>query len=302
MRKRGTEKGKEQRRGKKGNEVGFVLRCTSLQTSRNNDEIIIWVQPAKVQTLLDWDNALFAGANLKITSDLGAKITDAVASQISAPSKNTVDTVKVLEQVLANRYNPESKFLDLSKLGEDPLLKQNGFFELGSTTSKMFPALMLVADKKFETAEQKRETVHSVSLAYNNLKSVAPVSTLAQTFPDLKNLSLEGNQIANMKAMDPWRIKFKQMEQLVLVGNPITEVEGYRTDFVKRYPKLMMLDNVVIERPAIQIGDAAATPAAPVAAPAPTTLDARGRAILPLQTKGNFIIDEQGIAMQFMSA
>lgn len=200
-----------------------------------------------------------------------------------------------LEQVLVGRYNSETKFLDLSKLGEDELLKRNGFFELSSTTSKMFPALMQVAEKKFATAQQKRDTVHSVSLAYNSLKDIRAVSTLSVTFPDLKNLSLEGNMIEEWKPLDSWKNRFKNLEQLVLTGNPITSLPGYLEEACRRYPKLYMLDNIYVDPLIRQKINKE------IAGPPIVGTDANGRPILPLKVKGKFIHDDQGVAMQFLS-
>jgi len=206
-----------------------------------------------------------------------------------------VDTIRTLEGVLANRYNLESKFLDLSRLGEDVLLKANGFFQLSSTTSKMFPALMQVAEKKFTTAQQKRDTVHSVSLAYNSLKDIRAVSTLSVTFPDLKNLSLEGNSIGDWKTLDNWRHKFKSLEQLVLSGNPITSQQGYIEEAYRRYPKLVMLDNVPVD-PMIKHKVAAEN-----AAPATVLVGSDGRPILPHKVQARFIQDDYGVGMKFLS-
>ena len=206
-----------------------------------------------------------------------------------------MDTIQTLEGVLANRYNPGSKFLDLSRLGEDTLLKANGFFQLSSTTSKMFPALMQVAEKKFTTAQQKRDTVHSVSLAYNQLKDVRAVTSLSVTFPDLKNLSLEGNSIEDWKTLDNWRHRFRNLEQLVLSGNPITSQQGYTEEAYRRYPKLLMLDNVPVD-PVIRQKVAAEN-----AAPATVPIGPDGRPVLPHKVQSRFIQDDYGVGMKFLS-
>jgi nuclear RNA export factor len=249
--------------------------------------------------VLDWDNVKFAGVNLTITADVITELFNEAMESATPQNSSTTETIKVLEEVLRTRYNPENKMLDLSKLGEDPLLRQNGFFELNSTTSKMFPALMSVADKKFDTAQQKRDAIHSVSLAFNNLKTITQVTTLSVTFPDLKNLSLEGN-IIDLKGLEGWKNRFKGLEQLVLVGNPVTDTPGYREEIIRRYQKLVMLDNESVNRPQIQIGDQGGGGGGTVQKPN-TVLDANGLPLLPLPIKGNLLVDTNGIAMQFLS-
>ncbi|KAH8148245.1 uncharacterized protein LAJ45_07697 [Morchella importuna] len=291
--------------------ISFLERKTKMtfkKTSKQGNTIILYVPLSKIGGILEWDNVQFASSHLRLTAPNLNNITssiesrsNAIISQAAPKSRDTVDTIKTLEQVLANRYNIEAKILDLSKLGEDPLLKQNGFFELSSTTSKMFPALMQIADKRFQTAQQKRDTVHSVSLAYNSLKDLRAVTTLSVTFPDLKNLSLQGNLIEGWQALDSWRNRFKNLEQLVLMGNPLTRQPDYKQEAMRRFPALVMLDNVPLDRPAIKIGDEARRGAGPGASGMSGAVDEGGRPVMPLRTKGKFIQDDHGVAMGFLS-
>ncbi|RPB00823.1 hypothetical protein L873DRAFT_1765207 [Choiromyces venosus 120613-1] len=286
--------------------IAFLERKSRIKlrkTLRQGDTIIAQVAFPKIHSILEWNDAQFASSKLKLAAPSLGRLdvterSEAVISRANPANKATVDTIQTLEGVLANRYNPESKFLDLSRLGEDVLLKANGFFQLNSTTSKMFPALMQVAEKKFTTAQQKRDTVHSVSLGYNNLKDVRAVSSLSVTFPDLKNLSLEGNSVGDWKALDNWRHRFKNLEQLVLLGNPITSQPGYVEEAYRRYPKLLMLDNVPAD-PLIRAKIQAETSANNASKPVPTGAD--GRPILPHKVQPSFIQDDYSVGMKFLS-
>jgi nuclear RNA export factor len=247
--------------------------------------LIVYVPPAGVQSVLDWDKAKFAGINLKITSDTLETFTFNHTMQDATPEdSDTSKTIAVLEEVLRNRYDPQTLTLDLSNLGEDALLKKNGFFQLGSTTSKMFPALMAVANKKFTSEQAKRDAIVSVSLANNMLTSVAPVTALSQTFPDIKNLALDGNRLADMKSVEGWKHRFRLLENLTFAGNPIVNLPDYRREMIRRYPRLTMLDGVPVDRPKI------AAVAGPVQNPS-TAVDEKGKAILPLPTKGSLVED-----------
>src|SRR5690606_1526514 len=110
-------------------------------------------------------------------------------------SRSTSETVAVMDRVLNSRYHAEAKLLDLSNLVGDPILQAAGFFQKDSTRSKLFPAMMLVADKHFKSQADKNKAVRSVSLAHNGLQNLNAVSPLSLSFPNLKNLSLEGNNI-----------------------------------------------------------------------------------------------------------
>ena len=150
--------------------------------------------------------------------------------------------------MLNRRYNTELKLLDLSHLGNDPDMVNTGMFTAaGSTKSKFFPALMVVCDSIFSSAQQKKDAVASVTLANNSLIDVSSVTTLSQTFPALKNLDLSNNNIKDLDALQAWRWKFRHLDHLVLTGNPIeNNVPTYAADIVKWYPTLRNLNTVQV--------------------------------------------------------
>ncbi|KAL2315793.1 mRNA export factor mex67 [Schizosaccharomyces pombe] len=173
---------------------------------------------------------------------LSALATQAQRNVSKALPQSTNETIEKLRQFLQTRYQPATKFLDLGNLQQDPLLKQMGILAEASTKSKMFPALMKVASLNFPD-------VISVSLSDNNLQSVTAVTTLAQTWPKLLNLSLANNRITSLSDLDPWspKTKLPELQELVLVGNPIVttfanRAMDYQREMVSRFPKLRLLD------------------------------------------------------------
>ncbi|EEB05182.1 mRNA export receptor [Schizosaccharomyces japonicus yFS275] len=162
-------------------------------------------------------------------------------------SSSANETIQNLKRFLEQRYNAEAKMLDLSAMHEDQFLRQMGILAEASTKSKMFPALMKVASMYFKD-------VQSVNLTKNNITSVTPITTLAQTWPKLLNLCLSDNNITTLADLDPWAGKSKLacLQELVLLGNPIVTVtfagkpEAYMTEIVTRFPNLKMLDGAVV--------------------------------------------------------
>lgn len=188
------------------------------------------------------DKFTFAGATLDIKHYQGGKAQAQDEADTGASSISTM-----LKAVLSRRYNQELKLLDLSHLGTDPELVNIGMFSTSSRESKFFPALMKVCDGIFTTAQQKKEAVVSVSLAGNNLTSIASVTTLAQTFPALINLDLSNNQLHSLSALEGWRWKFRQLDHLILSGNPLeAEVPSFKDDILKWYPTLRLLDHIPV--------------------------------------------------------
>lgn len=156
-----------------------------------------------------------------------------------------METRQRLTDALLRRYDPSTKLLDLSALGSDTGLAQMGTIDRSSTISKLFAALMVICNEKFSNAQQKQEAIMSVSLANNGLRNVTVVTSLAQTFPDLKNLDLSNNKFENMSALGGWRWRFRKLDHLVLNGNAIEKVEpNYKETVLRWYPSLRMLNGV----------------------------------------------------------
>lgn len=182
------------------------------------------------ESLLKWNGIRFAGNNLKF------EVLDGLGNE----GIGTNSTITLLKNFLYKRYDVQTRLLDLGNLHADPDLVQRGLFSSISTQSKMFPALMKLASK------EPHLVVESVNLSNNNLKDVSGITTLAQTFPHLKNLCLANNQISRFRTIEVWKNKFKELRELLMTNNPITNDKLYRSEMMRLFPKLVILDNVVV--------------------------------------------------------
>ncbi|KAI9866485.1 MAG: nuclear mRNA export, poly(A)+RNA binding protein [Trichoglossum hirsutum] len=210
------------------------------------DSMIIYVRPEDAPKILRLNAFQFAHSTLNIERCQGASVKGGAGRHFES-SDSTSETKQFLIGVLNRRYRVEQKLLDLSKLGTDETLIGKGFFGQDSTASKLFPALMKIADQLFTSPREKREAVFSVSLSDNELRDISTVSSLAQTFPDIKNLDLSNNNLINMRSLDGWRWRFRNLEQLVLVGNPMeTLAPSYKDDILTWYPTLRILNGVQV--------------------------------------------------------
>lgn len=208
----------------------------------------------------------------------------------SAAKDGTIDT---LRQFLSTRYSIDNKMLDLSRIAEDPTLSNFGIVANTTTSSKLFLALMkLLADEKMD--------VVSITLEGNKLKDVSGVTSLAQSFPKLRNLSLANNDISRYRDLDAWSAKNKlaELQELILTGNPVREDEmaknreiEYRSEITKRFPSLKLLDGQPLAQGiSFDIGDDSRSNAQ------------EGRVQLPADIVGGFYENEniQATAMEFL--
>lgn len=194
------------------------------------------------------DGYQFAKVNIKVEkpNSRGAPRLDSPQDNQST-SEPASEMKQIFHNFLSSRYNAALKLLDLSALPQDPQLNSIGMFDTSSTQSKFFPALMKVCDTLFKSAQEKKETVQSVTLARNQLSSVTTVTSLAQTFPDIKNLDLSENQFADLNSLQAWKNKFRNLDLLVLTGNPLEQqVTDYHVQIMKWYPTLRVLNGVQV--------------------------------------------------------
>lgn len=151
-----------------------------------------------------------------------------------------------MTEFLAKRYFAETKLLNLSGLPAEQNLVEWGVFETTTTEGKFFAALMKICESTFDSPLQRKEAVQSVSLANNRLRNVATVTTLAQTFPDIKNLDLSHNQIKDIGSLIAWRWKFRQLDFLDLTENPVSTQADFKDTMLKWFPQLRTLNNMPI--------------------------------------------------------
>ncbi|KAL1922051.1 uncharacterized protein VTP21DRAFT_10693 [Calcarisporiella thermophila] len=208
--------------------------------------------------------------------------------QSSTPKIGTID---VLRQFLQSRYDAASKFLNLNDIDSDPNLIRAGIKGPGTAGphSNIGPVIMKLISETFPEIE-------TISLASNKLRNVQSISTIAQFLPQIKNLSLENNNISryiDLEALSGNQ-KLPNLRELVLLGNPLRQNEiqksgddvTYRSEITRRFPSLKMLDGQQV-LPSIQFDFGE------------TEFASDGKVTLPETVKGNFF-DSDGtrIAIQ----
>ncbi|KAI0463084.1 hypothetical protein LJB42_003100 [Komagataella kurtzmanii] len=218
--------------------VSFIARKTRIKLQNvivdHTGTIQATVNTQKDATdLVNWNDVKFAGQSLKITANTSTN------GNGNAGSPDTARTIQLLKQFLLSRYNAEIRFLDLTNMVNDPTLVSQGLFSSASTSSKMFPALM-------KLAFQENLQVDTISMANNNINdSNTYLSILGSTFPRVKNLSLQDNNIQKVRFFENCRHKFTRLRELVIMNNPLTTQSmdrNYRSEVIRHFPRLIMLD------------------------------------------------------------
>ena len=164
-------------------------------------------------------------------------------------SGHAEDTRQQLKGVLATRYVPETKLLDLSALETDPTLSKMDIFSSQKTAEKVLNALMLIASDRFSDSAEKKEAIQAVTIASNNLKDVQQVYQLSTDFPELKRLDISNNKIESMSGLAKWRGQFRSLEELHLTGNGVVNQANYVAELLDWFPVLQILNGQQVRTP-----------------------------------------------------
>ncbi|KXJ95520.1 hypothetical protein Micbo1qcDRAFT_192517 [Microdochium bolleyi] len=246
---------------RKATTVGKVSRQVRIKKSQLRDDFVfVTASKEDAEEILKLNNFAWAGTTLTITTT--DEPLNATPSQMSSTA---LEVKEQLKSVLSLRYDVEAKLLNLSNLGQDPVLSKMGFFAGESSPEKMFRALMAICDGIFKTAQEKRESIMSISLAGNNIDDVLQVMSLTDTFPDVVNLDLSNNSLKDIKALQKWRHRLRHMQTLLLNSNPIeTNYPGYLQELTGWFPKLQNLSNTQVRTPEQIAAEEAATRPTPI--------------------------------------
>ncbi|KAI1845682.1 hypothetical protein JX266_008293 [Neoarthrinium moseri] len=218
--------------------VGKLHRTVKINKSTmKGDLVYITANKEDAEEIKKINGFEFASARLSIE-----ELPEGTSPGLSEQSQSLKDQ---LTTVLGQRYNQESKLMNLSDLGQDPILQQMGMFNQ-ATPEKVFRALMVILEDNFKTAQAKREGIHSVSLAGNNIDDVHQIMSLADALPDLLNLDLSRNMFKDAKALRKWSHRLRKLEALYLSDNPVGTDASAMAEITKLFPRLQNLSGVQV--------------------------------------------------------
>lgn len=146
---------------------------------------------------------------------------------------------------------PEARFLNLEAMASDEVLRKENIASPGAPGAHKDLGSVI-----WKLSKELFHDITTVSLAKNDLKTLVPIATLPQFLPDVKNLSLQDNDIKWVRDLAfhstkgrGTPAKFVGLQELILRGNPVHDTavqagneQGYRAEVLARFPTLRMLD------------------------------------------------------------
>jgi hypothetical protein len=73
---------------------------------------------------------------------------------------------------------------------------------------------------------------------------------VADIFPNLQNLSIADNDIAEFRSLDKLAKRFNSLQELMLSGNPIqlnNDIQKYQSEVLNRFPSIQFLDQQPVQ-------------------------------------------------------
>ncbi|KAF9928260.1 nuclear mRNA export, poly(A)+RNA binding protein [Linnemannia zychae] len=275
--------------------AGMKLEITNKKPSADNHAVSFTLPNVEqARAVRKLTGIKYRGAKLIIKSTGDQRIMEdsnrSSASRLTS-SAGTIDSIRTF---IRSRHN--NGFLDLENMAADPTLRAASIIPPGGKTgsSQVGTVLMKVASELFPD-------ITTISLASNRLRSMQPISSIAQFFPKLQNLSLKNNNITFMKDLEyiSGPKKLAHLRELILLDNPIRDraIEknnddfSYRSDITKMFPSLQMLDQTAVTSNKISfgLGD--------------LVVADKDSAALPVPIKGNFYDSPgtQAMVQEFLS-
>ncbi|KAJ3086993.1 nuclear mRNA export, poly(A)+RNA binding protein, partial [Quaeritorhiza haematococci] len=206
----------------------------------------------QAETLVKLSGIRFAGGKLSLRTMQPQSATGpGVGASVPSPSGSTGGSaIQALTTLIQSRYNPAQRFLNLENIDADPILISAGVDAFGKDykASKVGQVIC-------KLISEICPDVQTISFANNKLRSLLPLSTLAERVPGIVNLSFQDNQLSSYSDIEPVNGRvLTNLREVVFTGNPVREKElsrsgsdlRYRSDLKKIFPSIQILDTVPV--------------------------------------------------------
>lgn len=164
------------------------------------------------------------------------------SSSYKSANTTTTELENLITNVIRERYHAGDKHLILNGLVADPQITTSGLSSQDPV--KVWRAIFTICEKSmWETANKRREAVQSVSLRDDNITSVKEILSLSNIFPTIKNLDLANNNLADLDSLRYWKNQFRDLEHIILTGNPVSNNPDTVHTLLSWYPRLKLYNN-----------------------------------------------------------
>ncbi|KAJ3022417.1 nuclear mRNA export, poly(A)+RNA binding protein [Thoreauomyces humboldtii] len=154
-------------------------------------------------------------------------------------------SISIFRTLIEGRWNPTQKYLDLSNIISDPILKTARPGGIGFDTDSKIGGVIC------KMISELCPNVETINLSSNRLTTLQHFSDFRNFLPNVTALSFQDNDIKSLSDVEPLNgPDLEQLRELVLTGNPL-QINAfakpgagvvYRSDIKKLFPSIELLD------------------------------------------------------------
>jgi nuclear RNA export factor len=161
------------------NLICFVF-CSNLKYRTENGSVVFFVLGADTADALK-------SISRRITTPTGMKLVILGNRSAIPPTPINEELTQTIKTVMSNRYNAETKIMDLSKFREDINLQQLGLYVPLSRPNMLNAVIKIIIENTPDFI--------GLNLRDNKLTSLEPLVSLINVCPNLKAIDLSLNQV-----------------------------------------------------------------------------------------------------------
>ncbi|KAG0040927.1 nuclear mRNA export, poly(A)+RNA binding protein [Podila clonocystis] len=201
----------------------------------------------------------------------------------------TTGTIDAVREFIRSRH--QNGFLNLENMAQDDILRSAKIVPPGSSTGRSDVGVVMM-----KVAADLFPDITTISFASNGLRSLAPISSVAQFFPNILNLSFKGNEIRNYRDLEnlSGTKKLPNLREIIFLDNPLRDrdIAKHKDDISYRrlFPSIQYLDQQPVgPKISFGLGDIVHGKSETVSLPAPI--------------RGNFFDspDTQAMVLEFLT-
>ncbi|KAI3378285.1 hypothetical protein SNEBB_000905 [Seison nebaliae] len=211
----------------------------------DNGQHEFFVRDSETVKLLEMNRHKIRIGNITVGLTINKRYIDEVPSHYVAKEEDVY-----IKNALANRYDKERNFMDLSALNCDPELNVQGIYVNLATEYYLRLVLKILSDNLPD--------LQQLSLASNRMRMLYGFKDCKLV--SLRDLDLQTNSLEQIEQFKSLK-SLTSLRQLVLFGNPIFNRyqkqdagEAFISDMQKQIPQLLSINSMEIA-PIISIGD-----------------------------------------------
>ncbi|ETI26326.1 hypothetical protein G647_03103 [Cladophialophora carrionii CBS 160.54] len=171
-------------------------------------------------------------------------------SQINGKNDDlfAVEVADKIAAVIRSCYTETDKHLNFTNLANHSGIQQIPDIQNATDGAKVWEAIFTICKTNvWPSNHQRNISVHLISLRQNEITNVTVIEALSRFFPRIQGLDLGDNKLENMNSLIAFSDKFRELQHIIIDGNPVCYLPDTVPTLRQWYPKLKQVNNTPVE-------------------------------------------------------